>query len=87
MTAVGRARNKGCQFDGEKMLDRGTGPIEIEVIRAHIEMETTKEILEVWSVDSDGFYCGRIDSEIVDGVLKFDIGDEFAAQYYLILEP
>ena len=69
------------------MIDRGTGPIEIEVIHADIELKTNKEILEVWSVDSDGFYCGRIDSEIVDGVLKFTIGDEFAAQYYLILEP
>ena len=61
--------------------------IEIEVIQAHIEMKTNKELLEVWSVDSDGFYCGRIDSEIVDGVLKFDIGYEFATQYYLIIEP
>ncbi len=87
LTAVGRARNKGAQFDGEKMLERGTGPIEIEVIKAHIEMKTSQEILEVWSVDSDGFYCGRIDSEIEDGVLKFDIGYEFPAQYYLIFEP
>ena len=87
MTAVGRARNHGAQFDGEKMIDRGTGPIEIEVIHADIELKTSKEILEVWSVDSDGFYCGRIDSEIVDGVLKFTIGDEFPTQYYLILEP
>lgn len=87
LTAVGRARNRGAQFDGEKMLDRGTGPIEIEVIEATIEMKTNKELLEVWSIDSEGYYCGRIDSEIEDGVLKFTIGEEFVCQYYLILEP
>ena len=84
---MGRAHNKGAQFDGEKMLDRGTGPIEIEVIEATIEMKTNKELLEVWSIDSEGYYCGRIDSEIEDGVLKFTIGEEFVCQYYLILEP
>ncbi len=87
LTAVGRARNKGAQFDGEKLIDWGTGPIEIEVIHADIRMKTNKEYLEVWGVDSDGFYTGRIDSVIEDGELKFTIGEEFPAQYYLIYEP
>ena len=87
LTAVGRARNHGAQFDGEKMIDPGTGPIEIEAIRADIEIETDKELLEVWGVDSDGFYSGRIDSVIEDGKLKFSIGEEFTCMYYLITEP
>ena len=38
-------------------------------------------------MDSDGFYSGRVDSVIEDGVLKFTVGEEFACMYYLILEP
>ena len=87
LTAVGRARNHGAQFDGDKMIDAGTNPIEIEVIKAHIEIKTSKKVLEVWAVDSDGFYSGRINSTIEDGVLKFDIGNEFSTMYYLIYEP
>lgn len=87
LTTVGRARNRGAQFDGEKMIDFGTGPIEAEVIKADITLRTTKELLEVWAVDSDGFYSGRVESVIEDGVLKFTVGEEFPCMYYLILEP
>ena len=87
LTTVGRARNRGAQFDGEKMVDYGTGPIEVEVIKAEITLRTSKTHLEVWAVDSDGFYSGRVDSVIEDGVLKFTVGEEFACMYYLILEP
>ena len=87
LTAVGRAHNRGAQFDGEKMINYGTGPIEIEVIRADIEIKTNRPTMEVWSVDSDGFYCGKLDSVYEDGVLKFTIGEEYACQYYLIYEP
>lgn len=43
LTTVGRARNRGAQFDGEKMLDYGTGPIEAEVIKADITLRTNKK--------------------------------------------
>ena len=87
LTTVGRARNRGAQFDGEKMVDYGTGPIEVEVIHADIELKTSKEHLEVWAIDSDGFYSGKVESVIEDGVLKFTVGEEFPCMYYLILEP
>lgn len=87
LTTVGRARNHGAQFDGEKMIEYGSGPIEVEVIHADIELKTSKEILEVWAVDSDGFYSGKVESVIEDGVLKFTVGEEYPCMYYLILEP
>ena len=87
LTTIGRSRNRGAQFDGEKMIDYGTGPIEVEVIHADITLKTSKEHLEVWAVDSDGFYSGRVNSVIEDGVLKFTVGEEFPCMYYLILEP
>ena len=87
LTTVGRARNRGAQFDGEKMVDYGTGPIEVEVIKADITLKTSKEHLEVWAIDSDGFYSGRVESVIEDGWLKFTVGEEFPCMYYLILEP
>ena len=87
LTAVGRARNHGAEFDGEKMLNAGTNPIEVEVIVADIEIETDRETLEVWAIDSEGFYSGRVDSVYEDGKLKFTIGEEFPCMYYLIVEP
>ncbi|MBO4411038.1 MAG: hypothetical protein J5794_02500 [Lachnospiraceae bacterium] len=87
LTAVGRARNHGAQFDGEKMIDPGTNPIEAEVIRASIEIDTDRENMEVWAIDSEGFYSGRVNSVYEDGKLKFTIGEEFACMYYLIVEP
>ena len=87
LTAVGRARNHGAQFEGEKLLDHGTNPIEIEVIHADIELKTDKPTMEVWAVDSEGFYSGKLDTVYEDGVLKFTIGEEFPCMYYLLLEP
>ena len=87
LTTVGRARNRGAQFDGEKMIEYGSGPVEVEVIHADITLRTSKERLEVWAVDSDGFYSGKVESVIEDGVLKFTVGEEFPCMYYLILEP
>ena len=69
------------------MLYAGTNPIEVEVIRADIEIETDRETLEVWAIDSEGFYSGRVDSVYEDGKLKFTIGEEFPCMYYLIVEP
>ena len=69
------------------MIDYGTGPVEVEVIHADITLRTTKERLEVWAIDSDGFYSGKLESVIEDGVLKFTVGEEFPCMYYLILEP
>ena len=87
ITAVGRARNHGAEFDGEKMISRGTNPIEVEVITADIELKTNRPTMEVWSIDSEGFYAGKIDTVYEDGTLKFTIGDEYACMYYLLLEP
>ncbi len=87
MTAVGRARNHGAQFDGDKMLEVGTNPIEVEVISAEIHLKTDKPTMEVWAIDSDGFYSGRLDTVYEDGTLKFNIGEEFCTMYYLLLEP
>ena len=43
--------------------------------------------MEVWAVDSEGFYSGKLDTVYEDGVLKFTIGEEFPCMYYLLLEP
>ena len=38
-------------------------------------------------MDSEGFYSGRLNSVVEDGVMKFTIGDEFPCMYYLVVEP
>ena len=88
MSAIGRARNTGAQFDGDKMLEVGQAPILAEVINANVKIKTehgTK--MRVWGVNAEGFYAGRVPTTYEDGYLCFEIGDELnPACYYLIVK-
>ena len=88
LSAIGRCRNTGAQFDGDKMLDVGQAPILAEVIHANIRLKTehgTK--MRVWGVNAEGFYAGRVPATYEDGYLCFEIGDEMnPACYYLIVK-
>ena len=86
MSTIGRSRSRGAQFDGEKLIDFGTGPIECEVIDAEIKLKTNRERMRVWSVNSDGYYIGQVPVEYEDGWLKFHIGPNYAGIYYLIMQ-
>lgn len=86
MVGFRRASNRGQRFDGGKLLDIGTGPIEAEVIHARIAIKTDRKDLRVWSVNSEGFYVGKLDTTYEDGWLKFHIGPHYPGLYYLIME-
>ena len=88
LSAIGRARNEGAQFDGIKMLEVGKGPIMAEVVRAKIALRSEiADQLVVWGVNAEGFYSGRISTTAKDGVLHFEIGDDLdPACYYLIMK-
>ncbi len=88
LSAIGRARNTGAQFDGDKMLDVGQPPILAEVINAEIKLKTDiGDKLRVWGVNAEGFYAGQVPTTYEDGILSFEIGDELnPACYYLIVK-
>ena len=86
LSAIGRASNRGQRFDGGKLLDIGTNPIEAEVLHARIAIKTDRRDLRVWSVNSEGFYVGKLDTVYEDGWLKFHIGPHYPGLYYLIME-
>lgn len=86
MTTVGRSHTRDARFDGEKLLDFGTGPIEVEVIDAEIAIQTQIPGLRVWSVNSDGYYIGQVDKYYEDGWLKFRVGPNYPGMYYLIMK-
>jgi len=86
LSTIGRARNSGAQFDGEKMLDVGHAPIMSEVIQADIAIKTDKENLRVWGVNAEGYYVGKLATTYEDGWLKFHVGEHFPAAHYLIME-
>ena len=88
LSAIGRARNTGAQFDGDKMLDVGHAPILAEVINAEIRLKTEiGDKLRVWGVNAEGFYAGRVPTTYENGILSFEIGDELnPACYYLIVK-
>lgn len=86
LCTVGRASNTDSWFDGEKMVKYGHLPIQTEVIDAEIELETEVPDLRVWSVTTDGFYGGKIDTVYEDGKLKFHVGPNWPSQYYLIMQ-
>ena len=85
LTTIGRARNTGAQFDGEKMIDVGHAPIVSEVIEADIAIRTEQTSLRVWAVNAEGYYVGNLDTTYEDGWLKFHVGDSFPAAHYLIM--
>jgi hypothetical protein len=84
LTAVGRARNHGAQFESNQMLDYGTNPIEIEVIEADVAIRTEQQTLSVWAISAEGFYVGRIPAVYEEGWFKFTLGKNFPSMYYLI---
>lgn len=88
ISAIGRARNTGAQFDGDKMIERGEPPIMTEVIDAHISLKIADgDKMKVWGVNPEGYYAGRCPSTYEDGILSFRIGDELnPACYYLIVK-
>ena len=88
LSAIGRARNTGAQFDGDKMVELGHAPIVAEVIHANIKLKTDiGDKLRVWGVNAEGFYAGRVPATYEDGILSFEIGDELnPACYYLIVK-
>jgi hypothetical protein len=86
LTTIGRARNTGAQFDGEKMIDVGHAPIVSEVIQADIAIKTNQPDLRVWGVNSEGFYVGYPEVKHEDGWMTFHIGPSFPGLYYLIME-
>ena len=88
LSAIGRARNTGAQFDGDKMIDVGQAPILAEVINAEIKLKTDiGDKLRVWGVNAEGFYAGQVPTTYEDGILSFEIGDELnPACYYLIVK-
>jgi len=88
LSAIGRARNSGAQFDGSKMLEIGHTPIVAEVVNARISLKTAiGDKLKVWGVNAEGFYSGCLQTSYEDGILSFEIGDELdPACYYLIVK-
>ena len=48
--------------------------------------EESLERLRVWSINSEGFYIGLMDTTYEDGWLKFHIGPHYPGLYYLIME-
>ena len=88
LSAIGRARNTGAQFDGEKMIDVGHAPIMAEVIDCYVRLKTVHGLdMKVWGVNAEGFYSGKVPTTYEDGWLSFHIGDENnPACYYLIVK-
>ncbi len=84
LTTVGRARNTDAKFAGDLMLDYGKPPVEIEVIKTEIEIETNVEGLRIWAISPEGFYIGTIPSSYENGKLRFTLGNSSQSMYYLI---
>ena len=85
LTTIGRARNTDQVYDGDKMIDYGKAPIMSEVVNATISIRTQRDDLQVWGVNAEGFYVGKIPTKLEDGYMTFKLGDKFPASYYLIV--
>lgn len=86
LTTVGRAKNTDSKFDGDLMLDIGKPPVQIEVIEAEIEIETSVQGLRVWAISPEGYYIGNVPQSYADGKLRLTLGTESQSMYYLIIK-
>ena len=85
LTTIGRARNTDQVYDGDKLVDIGKPPILAEVIEADISIKTQRDDLQVWGVNAEGFYVGRVPAKYEDGVMSFTVGKTLPACYYLVV--
>lgn len=85
LSTISRAMNSEAQFDGDKMVSYGHAPILSEVVTANISFRTNRTDLKVWGVNAEGYYTGQIPAKFEDGFMKFKVGPNFAANYYLIV--
>ena len=86
LTTIGRACNKDAKFDGYSMVEWGTNPTQIEVIKATIKLKTDKKDMKVYSITPEGNHYGTVASTWEDGVLTFTVGEHWRSMYYLIQE-
>ena len=84
LTTIGRARNTGAEFDGDKMLELGSAPIQSEVIKATLTLKTDRTDLAVWGIGPEGYPVGKLDARFENGAMTFTVGDKWPASYYLI---
>ena len=86
LTTVGRAENTDQKFNQDRtaIIDFGTEPTIIEVIKAQITIRTSCATLMVKAINSEGFVAGTVPSEYRAGELVFELGKKWASMYYLI---
>jgi hypothetical protein len=84
LSTIGRARNTGAEFDGDKMLELGAAPILSEVIRATITLKTARKDLAVWGIGPEGYPVGKLNVKYEENAMTFTVGDKWPASYYLI---
>ncbi len=86
LTTVGRAENTDAKFVGDLMLDIGKPPVQVEVIKANIEIKTEVSGLVVWAISPEGFYIGKVPTTYENGKFKFTVGNTSQSMYYLIVK-
>lgn len=86
LTTVGRAENTGLETKGDAMIEIGKPPVQVEVIKAEIELEADGGDRNVWAISPEGFYIGTVPTVYKDGKLKFTVGNTSQSMYYLIVK-
>ena len=81
---MGRTENTGAKMMGDLMVELGGNPVQVEVIKAEIQLKTEQKDLVVYSISPEGFIQGNVPTKYEDGVLSFTVGDKWRSMYYLI---
>ena len=72
--------------DGDTMLCIGETPVNVEVIKADIEIDADGGDRMIWAISPEGFYIGTVPAVYEDGKLKFTVGNTSQSMYYLIVK-
>jgi len=86
LTTVGRVRNLGDEYDGDRFGKWGQQPAQAEVIHATLQLKTAHRNLNVYSITPEGYQQGIVPSKYdpETGTLTVELGNRWRSIYYLI---
>jgi hypothetical protein len=89
ISALGRVRNTGMQWDEEKhhVLEWGTGPVQCEAVPGQVSFAHERaDKAEVWALDGQGAKMEHIEHQVQNGHLSFGL-DAAKTVWYVVQWP
>jgi hypothetical protein len=82
VTAIGDSGNSGYQWDGDKLLSYGHGPIVLDPFRGSVSFKNGAISCEAWALDDRGCRVEELKATKIPGGFKVDCSAKTVTMYY-----